>query len=324
MDSTMVGLTARTALFLGCLVLSGCASSISSESTLAKRLADRGPVPLSPDNPFIASNLLLNKEMERSPELKGFIDHRGQPGTLEVERSLLGALRMTLFYPDKGERYTLERVDSTWVISGPSSATVNQSTTTPPSLPGEDRSPSLPVSPAGVPAAPENLPPAPTLVTASRITPPEPSGATVVALPSGTSFSSPAHPLTPADESARAALKQQLPALGTTPVTIPLPENRADLLARLITASTGRTAETSPRGDLVHYVTNQNETLPLIAEWYTDSPLNGPRIARMNGRRPNDTPAVGDSIIVPSYLVTNRNRLSDEAITALTEVSTAR
>lgn len=306
----MVGTWARSALFVGCLVLTGCATTISSESTLAKRLADRGPVPLSPDNPFIASNLLLNKEMERSPELKGFIDHRGQPAALEVERSLLGALRMTLFYPDKGEQYSLERVESTWVISGPlAGAHVEERAEPLGSAPGITTA--TPTTVAAEGKSSHSLPSAPILVTAGRIEQTEIPATTTEA------FISPATPAVHADETTRAALKHDSTE-SLAPPPMNLPPNRADTLAALIKSASGRTAELSPRGDIVHYVTNENETLELIAEWYTDSQLNGARIARMNGRRPNETPVVGDSIVIPSYLVTNKNRLSDEAITALT------
>jgi len=309
----MVGTWARSALFVGCLVLSGCSTTLSSESTLAKRLADRGPVPLSPDNPFIASNLLLNKEMERSPELKGFIDHRGQPAALEVERSLLGALRMTLFYPDKGEQYSLERVESTWVISGPLSGSSVEQRVAP-----VVSAPELPtVTPATIATESEtsrSVPSAPILVTASRIE------HTAIAATATGAFTSPATPDAHSDETTRAALKRDSTER-TPPPAMDLPPNRADTLAALISSTAGRTAELSPRGDIVHYVTNDKETLALIAEWYTDSQLNGSRIARMNGRRPNDTPTIGDSIVIPSYLVTNKNRLSEEAIAALTSSS---
>lgn len=307
----MVGMWARTALLLGSLLLTGCAATgISSETTLAKRLADRGPVPLSPDNPFIAANLLLNKEMERSPELKGFIDHRGQPGTLEVERSLLGALRMTLFYPDRGERYSLERVDSTWVISGPLGST--QTPMTPPIA-----SIIEPLAPVVGSSTPKPLPNAPTLIAAGRIAPPESPAPDRVSAGTETSFSSPSMPTPNRDETVRAALKHDATSATANPPAMELPEDRAELLAKLIRNATGRTAEISPRGDVVHYVTNERETVVLIAEWYTDSSLNGPRIARMNGRGPTDRPAIGDSFVIPSYLVTNSNRLSDEAISAL-------
>jgi len=289
--------------FLAVLLLGGCAQSISTESTLAKRLTDRGPVPLSPNNPFIASNLLLNKEMERSPELKGFIEHRGQPTALKVERSLLGPLQLTLFYADNGERFELERVEDTWVISGRTSGSPiltndGETVTTAAVQPTGESPPEVVRSAEGIPTSGENdalMPP--TVVVAERIS-----------------------PLAPPQAEVRASLKDlpfSSPAEGAPSAPLELPENRADLLLRLIDSTAGQLAEISPKGDVVHYITQPSESFALVAEWYTDSPLNGPRIARMNGRRPTDPLEAGDAIVIPSYLVTNKNHLSEEAIKVL-------
>jgi hypothetical protein len=78
-----------------------------------------------------------------------------------------------------------------------------------------------------------------------------------------------------------------------------------------------REAEISPKGDLVHYVTFPEETLSLVARWYTFDRNNAEKIGRMN-QLPTSAPlSIGDTIIVPAYLLKNRSRLSEEAIKAL-------
>lgn len=291
----------------------GCSAGLSSDTTLAKRLAERGPVELSPDNPFIASNLLLTKEMAKSPELKGFIEHRGQPSALEVERGLLGGLKLTLFYADKSERYAMELVDDTWIISSPESLaspaalkTVPESFTSPaqtapvkapPSEAPELAAEAVTVSPAAdvqASSAPEVMPP-PTVVAASRVNSAE------------------------AVEEMRASAQLQTLASAAPRELPPLPESRAVLVERLIKSAGSNSAEVTPKGDIVHYVTDPAETLSLIAEWYTDSSQNTARLSRINALRPGAALSPGDTIVIPRYLAANTRRLTDEAIAALKE-----
>lgn len=106
-------------LLLCSLLVLGCAQSPRLNHGLVGRLADRGPVALSADNPFLAANLLLSKEMERSPDLKGFIKHRGAPAALAVEYSNFSGINFKLYYPENREYYNLEELDDTWLINGP-------------------------------------------------------------------------------------------------------------------------------------------------------------------------------------------------------------
>ena len=70
-------------------------------------------------------------------------------------------------------------------------------------------------------------------------------------------------------------------------------------------------AEVSPRGDVVHYVTLQGETISIIARWYTGERNNASKIARLNRMKNADTLQIGDSIVIPSYMVKNKYRLTD-------------
>ena len=67
-------------------------------------------------------------------------------------------------------------------------------------------------------------------------------------------------------------------------------------------------AELTPRGDVVHHVTYPGETLSMIARWYTHDRANAGRLARINHLNNPDRLQIGDKIIVPSYLLKNKNR----------------
>lgn len=64
----------------------------------------------------MASNLLLSQVSEKSQELKGFLETKGYPEFLEVNKELLGTLTLKLIYPS--ESYTVEVVDDTAIING--------------------------------------------------------------------------------------------------------------------------------------------------------------------------------------------------------------
>ena len=81
--------------------------------------------------------------------------------------------------------------------------------------------------------------------------------------------------------------------------------------------SDGPEAELSPRGDLVHYVTFPGETLSMIARWYTGDRTNAGRIARMNGLPNPDQLRIGDSVVVPKYLLATTKRLTATAVEEL-------
>jgi len=71
-------------------------------------------------------------------------------------------------------------------------------------------------------------------------------------------------------------------------------------------------AELTSKGDLVHYVTSTDESLRMIAAWYTFDESNIETLRRVNKLSKTLTP--GDSVIIPSYLVKNKTRLSEEAV----------
>ncbi|RME61545.1 MAG: hypothetical protein D6780_01425, partial [Candidatus Dadabacteria bacterium] len=73
-------------------------------------------------------------------------------------------------------------------------------------------------------------------------------------------------------------------------------------------------AETTPRGDLVHYVTSSHESLGLISLWYTGNAHNARKIARINGITLKEKLITGDIIVIPSYLVNNKKQLNSKLL----------
>ena len=69
-------------------------------------------------------------------------------------------------------------------------------------------------------------------------------------------------------------------------------------------------AELTPKGDLVHYVTGNNETLTTLAEWYTRDKSTIGKIARLNNLKATAKLSPGDVIVIPSYLVKNKVRFA--------------
>ena len=97
-----------------CICLTACSPQLSLDNGLISRLNNRGPGALSPNNPFLAANLLISKEMEDSAELQGFIQHRGAPDALEVEKDIFTPLFLHFYYPENREQYSLEKIEETY------------------------------------------------------------------------------------------------------------------------------------------------------------------------------------------------------------------
>lgn len=272
------------------------------DNGLLGRLKNRGLVPLSADNPYLAANLLVSKEMDKSEELRGFVQHRGAPAAIEVEKGTFSALVMKFYYPERDEYYSLEDVENTWIISGPFTipasdlgkvAVYTRKTAMTPRLAREEQS-----LPAGVPP----LPAADTQQTVAA--PSKPQGFQSPPLPE---FHAP-QPVSGAPSTAR-----------ETEVS-----DEATLIRKIAASSPQTAAEITPRGDVVHYVTYPGETLSIISRWYTETRDNAGRLARINELKNPDRLALGDQIVIPAYLVKNKHRLSREAIESLRALSPER
>ncbi len=274
-----------------------CSSfSASPYTSFAPQLKNRGPVALSSENPYLAGNVIVAKEMQSSPELKGFVDFHGAPRAIEVTGEFLGPTLLYFFYPENHEQFELESSDTTWIIRGPSI------------IPREKMK--------EVEALTKNIAGKPKLVTdanllsSAKTTKKEAeSSAPIVAATetepetesSTQGFRSPISPEEPrfADAASSGVSKEQ------------------KALAELVKQIGSHPAEVTPKGDVVHYVTYPGETLSMIARWYTYERASAPKLARINKLANANKLAIGDTIVIPTYLLKNKSRLSEEAVQAL-------
>jgi len=296
------------------------------------RLKNRGPVALSPTNPYIAANLLLAKEMEQSPELKGFIEHSGQPSAIQIDEGMLASPTIRLFYSEKKQYFNLEDLDGSWLINGPFNIETNE-------LAAAEPAPSQPAllipPPSETPAIQEQpLVPFTSLATVEPT--PEAPMPTPIHREKAARTSSPKPTKTP---------KTPLPTpspIVTTPEPTPIPTPQSTPLSKVAPAFTSPAAddaeesatpkpstvlgdlvepmhpgEITSHGDLVHHVTFPGETLSIIARWYTADRNNAGKIARINKIANPDQLSVGDTVIVPSYLLRNKNRLTQNGMNEL-------
>lgn len=300
----------------------GCAQLSSPSRPLIERIRNRGPVTLSSENPYLAANLLISREMERSEELRGFIKLRGAPPAIEVQSELFSPLLMFFYYPNEREYYELESLDDGWIIRGPLALSRIKMKEVAVLTRGIEGPPKLSFEGQTIIAAP-----IPNHESSSGLEPrfrrEEEEEDPVVAklaekpkVPAKTdtkdvvrgAFQSPATELTlqPESETLR-ILKSDLGEKD--------PKDSSS--SKLSEPDLKHPAELSPKGDLVHYVTYSGETLSMIARWYTQEASNAGKIARINNLKDANHLTIGDTVIVPSYMLKNRNRMTEEALKAL-------
>jgi hypothetical protein len=275
-------------------------------------------VPLSPQNPFLAANLLLARESERSTELAGFIRYRGAPPALELLQENFGNLTMQFYYPKKNESYALENVMGTWVIRGPLPIETEKLRDVmfatrdiegePLLLPPREPEPRSDGPTEAVAVASERLP------SASELDPPRREITPGEQIPLGSQGfrSSTANPPRPrlSDNAREGDSNTSLPGRETS-------AEQERIIQTIIAATSRQLAEASPEGDIVHYVTFEGESLSLIARWYTYERTNVDRLARINNLTSPDRLQVGDTIIIPKYLAKNKVRLTEEGLKKL-------
>ena len=323
------------------------------DNALIDRLKNRGPVTLSSDNPYLAANLLLSREMASSPELSGFVQHRGTPTGMAVEKQIFGALTLHFYYLDKSEHYTLEESDGLWIISAPQALRPEEERALrhvdSPSRPPTDTSAATnsaalltPTTVATKAASITNSAPTalPSTVPTERIIASVSSSIatnvpTAIALKDRGFKSLPqastpvAIEITPlptrseaTPKSVRTPIKATLAPTSVPAIVTPVPirtELKGDsaIVERIRTKLGGEQAEITPRGDLVHYVTSDGENLDLITLWYTLDRTNAGRVARVNNLGEKTRLNIGDTVVIPAYLLRNKSRLGEAAMSEL-------
>ncbi len=293
------------------LILSSIScSSLSRVATnpVVERLKNRGPITLSADNPYLSSNMMLQKVMDDSSDVRGFVQHRGAPTVLEVRQEFLSVPTMFFYYPENGEHYRLEQDSESWLIEGPfqidDEMLAKLRPLTQVQLSTQEKlQPTTP--PAPVRSKPQPAKPEKTKVSEPEYYPElagQPDGIPIEKAPEE-------FPLLPPQKPSPAPVKVKTAA----------PTKNADQrIVEEVTAGGARaTGELTPKGDLVHYVTYPEEDLALIARWYTYDAWNAGKVARVSGISSKQPLTVGDTLVIPSYLLKNKVRLTKEGLDAL-------
>lgn len=316
------------AIFILFLTTSCAISKDPAYDSLVSRLKNRGIVALSQDNPYIASNLLIAKEIESSDELRGFTNLKGVPSLIEVDKQYFKNLKYKFFYPNEQNFYNLELLNNTWVISGPETINATQARQIYYLTGGNISTPKVLINSNSNTVNQNNddififnsntnnqaLPNNNTYQGAS----------TNNIQNSAPNTNSKNAPLNNAVKNNNTGYKGALQNQDTQKATISKAQaptkapqgNYSDVskLDNIIKNTSTYTAELNYQGDLVHYVTYKGEDLSLLSRWYTKDPSNADKISRINSKKPTDALQVGDKIIIPSYLLKNKNKLTQKAL----------
>lgn len=273
------------------LLISGCSHSIRTNHDLVNRIKNRGPLALSTDNPYLVANLFLAEEAKSNETLKGFISHRGAPPVIELQGDIFNNLNMKLFYPETREYFLADDETGYWIVNGPYR---------------------IPDSEAElINEIAKDVKKEPVLVshddpqTTSELAKSPP----IARLPTDLKPMDPkADPFLGQSKIEPTGTVKPEPAVNTPKMSV----SKTVELEKIRSRYASRPAELTPKGDIVHYVNSADESLRMIAEWYTDDPDNAQRLARIN--RLSGRVRLGDMIIIPSYLVTFKGRMPEEAV----------
>ena len=282
------------------VLLSGCTTS--SSLYLRDELANRGPIALSSANPYISSNLFLGREMERSQVFRGFIEYRGTPDAVELKVEMLKPLKLSLYYLQEMELFSLEEGTDDWIVRGPdripqqfASAFIN--------IPGAGRSAPLVLngkvqtnilkSDGNIIQAPSVLPGESDPVVEEELAPPAPKREQPRKAPAA------------APKAARPPVKPSVAAETPLPTTLPkaAPPKSPPSESEPAVRGDVSLVEESSSGDIIHRVTFPGETLAMITAWYTGDAANSERLARINGIELPSTLRVGQNVRIPRYLL---------------------
>ena len=315
-----------TALLLPLLI--GCSlTGNDPNKALIDRLENQGVVALSPDNPYLASNLLISREMSASPELKGFLEHRGPPSAMSLDVPMFGGTEMRLFYMDTREYFEFARDENLGVIRGPFEIAPDDFQDLVKATRGMQQSPrsampevalqEIPVEEPVKPVekAPKKKPvekPDPfieKLEQASFKSPAVPSE-TPTALPTAAKIAPPKSLPTPSLSALSLSAQGSTPTAPEHKVRVIPPNNAAESAAPIVTSSSG--SELNSRGDIAHKVSFPGETLSILARWYTGDLNNAPRLARINNLKDPNNLSLGDTLIIPKYLLKNSAVLTEK------------
>ncbi len=282
------------------LLLNSCSSfDLIPSDSLMQRVNGRGPVLVSEDNPYLAANLLLQQESKKSKELAGFLTEEGQPTAISVQQKIMQPASMTLYYKNDMKQYNMELLRGVWVIDGPfpisdssveellksqsSSQLLNEpvikKTTQAKPLDSAEKTQKI--------AEIKNTP----IARQHQLTPKE-------SFDLNATDQADYEPLFDDKAQDHTKIKEALEPAEEQPADSG-DTQAADIQNRAL-------AETTPRGDVVHYISSEAESLELLAIWYTGNQMTLSRIAKANNISVDSQVNLGDQVIIPAELVKNK------------------
>jgi hypothetical protein len=275
--------TTRAKLLTSLLIslsFSACSLYFGEGSDLIRLVDGQGPLVLSKTNQYLAANQLVALESSQSPVMKGFLKNKGNPTAISVETDYLGKITYNYYYPEDSTYYLIERNGDTYAIQGPAR------------LPEATAATLLRTQEVSSVVAKNSL---------------DSAGESY----SGSTGSSRETPLMESDLATSNLESDILSDLDAPVATIERGSDSA--LTRLKQRPDQPAAERTPKGDLVHYVSSDSESVEVIALWYTGDTANAEEISRTNSLSSGAALNTGDSVIVPSYLVQHGLQLDEEA-----------
>lgn len=308
--------TKSSSIVLISILLVACSSA--GPNYLRKDLANQGPMVLSHDNPYIAPNLLLSNEINASPLMGGFVKHRGVPDAVEVTKKWMKPFRIYFFYLGHREAYLFQDGEEEWLIRGPEKIPDEimikfgnvRAGIRKPALMEKTVEEATPLGSSTVLRPRESTGPNGRSHQTATLTPPPSTGwqgnretpQGREATPSHSAYPSPGQPLE-----------------GAPPPGINQEQKSPDRTLPPATRSAGTTAAQntvveSASGDIIHRVVYPGETLRIIASWFTDSPENADRIARINGIDDPNLLRMHQEIRIPRYLLKRSEPLPEAEV----------
>lgn len=318
-----------------CILLLAGSSGCSLQTTgpdreLISSLDGRGPLPLSSTNPYLAANQLVMLQSSLYPVIHGFVENRGIPEAIEVKSETFGPTRMHFYYPAEREFFIFEQSGATWTVNGPARI---PGTTLAGIMRIRGRNPSPPlldpsaITQYGVTPAPLSIAGNPRTISSPYS---ESDSATPLASTSGSERDPFIDHLKKIERAHSRTPFKSVDKDSTFDTTLhsrikPEESEEQKLLEQIKLQQqkeTSGAAERAPNSDLIHYVDSEKETLNLITAWYTHEPKLAPSISRINEFKGKPL-QMGDSVIIPGYMVIYDKRLTAEHTAALTAPAAA-
>lgn len=280
-------------LFLfGIALLAACTSNSDIEP---QEIIDAGILPLSSTDPFVGANVFVAKEMERSSYLHHFVESHGAPDAIEVLDRNLEPLKVLLFYTKESAVYSMlprqREKQRQWIIRGPFQMNWKDLKELR-RLEGKiDKKPTLFVWGREVRYGTSVQQPVAKVI--HPVIPPAPAPT-----PKKKVRKSVVKQKKVSEE--EIARKRELALLTLDPKKFkPL---NTDQQAILISKGY---VERASNGDAVHTVRREDETLELLAKWYTKSATNAAAIAKANNLEPDSALLIGTTVSIPIGILKN-------------------